>query len=145
LECIQKLILVRWYWNLNKCNVVDVYVYNSRAFSFLISHRSDFNRMFSICWYWTDHLFQRLEIGSVDKIDHWNRMSRSVFNLDFRFKWPISATNPISNLIIGLWNQPGVYTQKCLLLHHSIIFTNLGGCAETKSQKYKFIIKFKQT
>ncbi len=33
--------------------------------------------------------------------------------LDFQFLWPKSATDPITNLIIGHWNWPSVYTQKC--------------------------------
>ncbi len=38
-----------------------------------------------------------------------------------------------------------LHTKIVLLLHHSIIFSTLGACAETISQKEsKFIIKFKQ-
>ncbi len=33
--------------------------------------------------------------------------------LDFRFPWPKLATDQISILIIGPWNRPSVYTQKC--------------------------------
>ncbi len=36
-------------------------------------------------------------------------------DLDFQFQWLMSATDQISNLIIGHWNQPSVYTQKTFL------------------------------
>ena len=49
-------------------------------------------------------------------------------HLDFRFPGPKLATDPISNLIIGQ-----VFTHKNVLLHHSIIFSKLGACAETIS------------
>ncbi len=34
-------------------------------------------------------------------------------DLDFWFQGPISVTYLISNFIIGHWNRPSVYTQKC--------------------------------
>jgi hypothetical protein len=52
-------------------------------------------------------------------------------DLDFRFVWPILATNLISNLTVRHWNQPSVCTQKVLCLCHSKMFSNKGVCTET--------------
>ncbi len=58
-------------------NAVCGFVYNFKVFNFQISHWSDFNRKFSICWNQAGHWFQRVEIRSVANISHGNRKSKS--------------------------------------------------------------------
>jgi len=78
---IKLLIPMWWHWNLNKINLVCVYVYNLKVSNFQIGHRFDLNRKWSIFWNWTGRRFQRLEIRLVAKISCWNQMSKSALTV----------------------------------------------------------------
>jgi hypothetical protein len=50
---------------------------------------------------------------------------------DFEFQKSISSTDLISNFIIGHWNLPGVYAQKCISSTPHYIFRKFGVYTET--------------
>ncbi len=56
-------------------------------------------------------------------------------DLDFWYLWPILATNLISYLTVGHWNQPSVCTLKVLCPCHSKILSNKGCLCRNNTHK----------
>ncbi len=78
--------------------MVCCFVYNFKVFKFQISHWSDFNRKFSICWNRTGHWFQRVEIGSVANFGDGNRKSKWAFTLSLSLSLSLTSEEGVPTL-----------------------------------------------